>query len=183
MFNIAKFGPGSSVYGIATSDPLIKVWIALSPNNGDSYSIVVINKNPLGSPVSIQFNLNPTSKVAKMIFLDSPNGIGAVSGSKIGGVDFNNALDNYVTFPVTITNSKIAVSVKPGSASLIRVSAVDQGDLFTDSSRQIALPGLTVGSDGFYVCQTARFCRSDGERLGPMLLSVVLAVVAIASFF
>lgn len=186
MFNIAKFGSTPSIYGVESGDPLIKIWVSLNAEAGNSYSVVVINKHEVGTIANVNIKLPSTSKIAKSITLMNPGGLSGINGTTLGGIDFDSAKSVYKEDIVPITSQTITLSVPAARAGLVRISDSDQGLLFSDSSRVISLPGLKVDATGKYVpnecIDTPSKCKSAGEKLGPVMLSAVF-LVATMSFF
>ena len=181
MFNIAKFGTNPTMYDVQTSDPLIKVWVCINPDAGNSYSVVVINKHDVSSgrsPVTITIKTPSTSRFAKSITLSNPSGLLGLTNTTIAGVDFNNPSSEYQASSLSINSLSISITVSSATAVLVRISDSDQGKFFTDNNIAVVLPGFSTPELNEPIIK-----GSSGEKIGPILLSVVLVVVVGISFF
>ena len=181
MFNIAKFGAKPNIYSVPTSDKLIKVWVCINPDAGNSYSVVVINKHDVSSsrsPVTITIKTPSTSRFAKSMIMSNPSGLSGLVGTTIGGIDFNNQNGEYQFSSISINSFTVSITVSPATAMLVRISDSEQGLLFSDDSRATKNTG-GPGNEGFLTPELNEpiIKGSSGEKVGPILLSVVLAVV------
>ena len=133
MFNIAKFGSNPSIYPVSGINGL-KIWVSLNPLQGNSFSIVIINKKSKGNPIPITIKLGSSSTYASKIEMVSSGGLSAVNGSKFGGSDFNDNQAPFAQVSVPIVNSKISLNVGSSSAVLVRISNYDLGPMLNTSA-------------------------------------------------
>ena len=181
MFNIAKFGSNPTIYEVPTSDKLIKIWVALNPDAGNSYSVVVINKHGVSSqpnPITVTIKTPSTSKFAKSLVLSNPSGLTGLTNTTIAGVDFNDPSTTYKGSSQSINSFSVSITVAPASAMLVRISDTDQGLFFTDDSVVEPVTGFTTPDLNDPIIRQGG--KSSGEKNGPLVLSVVLVLAMVS---
>lgn len=135
--NLATAGQGTTVTQIPSSNPLIQTWLA---KNQKWTTIVVINSQT--TAISQSFSVFSTASVAKMLTMNSTNGLTSTTGFMIGNIDFNSDFKSqsgkYFEESLIIQNSVVQVSVPAASAVLVRVSDTDLGPVMPQALVQNA---------------------------------------------
>ena len=185
MFNIAKSGSKPTIYEVPTTDKLIKIWVCINPDAGNSYSVVVINKYDSSSsraPVNVTIKTPSTSKFAKMMSMKNPSGLSGLTNTTIAGVDFNDPSTEYKASILSINALSVSVTVSPASAMLVRISDSEQALFFSDDSVVAPVTGFTTPDLNDPIIRNGG--KSSGEKNSPMILSAVIVLLVVGiSFF